>query len=398
MGLKKHISLIRIKVWEPFLLSFLAFVGISSILVFKLSSIVPGFSAPEVAYISSASSINKLVNNPLYLPHKFINLLVFRFYPYNIFLSRLVSVLFGLFVIGLFYYVVSKWHSKTVALLSLLMLVCSSWLMHNNRLAVPYALLCASVIAAIAYGTWIRHTNRSGLAIALGVLLFGLLLYTPGMIWLILIGVWWQRKAISSHIKQSSFSLLPAFIIGGVLIGPLLIAIARSPELVKPFVGLPVGQLATISTILKNIALVPVQIFVRGPNDPVIWLGRLPLLDIFSAAMCIIGVYSFYSQRKLDRAKILFGIFILGCILAGLRGSVSLSFAIVPVYLFIASGIAYMLKQWLTVFPSNPLARSIGIVLIVAAVGLSSFYNLKQYFIAWPKAPATKQSFQIHKT
>jgi hypothetical protein len=63
----------------------------------------------------------------------------------------------------------------------------------------------------------------------------------------------------------------------------------------------------------------------------------------------------------------------------------------------IATGLAYLLRDWLKTFPNNPVARGVGIGLVVAAVGLSCIYNYRAYFIAWPHNTVTRTVFIYHR-
>ena len=110
--------------------------------------------------------------------------------------------------------------------------------------------------------------------------------------------------------------------------------------------------------------------------------------------MCLLGIYAYYNKRKLDRTKLIAGVLVLGTVLIGLQGSVSMILLAPFVYLLITAGVAYLLDQWLTVYPRNPLARFIGVSLIILTVGLSCLFNLRHYFVAWPNAPATKQVYK----
>lgn len=85
--------------------------------------------------------------------------------------------------------------------------------------------------------------------------------------------------------------------------------------------------------------------------------------------------------------------FLIGAILIALGGSLDLSIVMPIVYLWIAAGIAYLLQQWLVVFPRNPIARGIGYGLIIIAVSLSCAYNLRAYFVAYPHDPTNQSVF-----
>jgi hypothetical protein len=59
--------------------------------------------------------------------------------------------------------------------------------------------------------------------------------------------------------------------------------------------------------------------------------------------------------------------------------------------------VALLLQQWFTVFPRNPLARLIGVLMVSLLVVLSAYYNTRHYFVAWPKNSQTEQVFGILK-
>jgi membrane protein YdbS with pleckstrin-like domain len=75
-------------------------------------------------------------------------------------------------------------------------------------------------------------------------------------------------------------------------------------------------------------------------------------------------------------------------------GMNAISLILPVVYLLIASGIAYMLHLWLKVFPANPVARSLGIIIIMLAVFLTSIYQTRSYFVAWRYNSETSEVFR----
>lgn len=110
--------------------------------------------------------------------------------------------------------------------------------------------------------------------------------------------------------------------------------------------------------------------------------------------MVIIGVYAYAFRYKLDRTKLLAGIFIVGSLLVALGGGVTISFLMPFVYIVVAGGVALMLQQWSTVFPRNPVAKTLATTLMSIVVALVAFYHINHYFIAWPNAPETHSAFQ----
>ena len=150
-------------------------------------------------------------------------------------------------------------------------------------------------------------------------------------------------------------------------------------------------------TLLKQFAAVPVHLFIRGPQYPELWLGKAPILDVFALVACILGIYFYLTHWKASRSRYLAVLALFGFVLVGLGGPVGLSILVPLLYMAVATGLAYLLRDWLKTFPNNPLARSLGIGLVVFAVTLSCLYNYRAYFIAWPHTAVTKATFRYHR-
>jgi hypothetical protein len=65
------------------------------------------------------------------------------------------------------------------------------------------------------------------------------------------------------------------------------------------------------------------------------------------------------------------------------------------VYLAVMSGIIELLNNWFAFFPRNPMIRNLGVALISIMIGLSCYYHLYNYYIAWPNAAETKSSYVV---
>ncbi|MCA9333765.1 hypothetical protein KC963_01840, partial [Candidatus Saccharibacteria bacterium] len=139
--------------------------------------------------------------------------------------------------------------------------------------------------------------------------------------------------------------------------------------------------------------VLPVFVLARGPLEPVLNLGRLPLLDIFSAAMAVLGVYWYSFKIKLLRTRLLSVFTFIAAILIMLNGVTMLPLLLPLSYIVITAGIMLLLQQWFTVFPRNPIARSLGIGIVCIAIGVTGAYHMRRYFVAWSGDPITKATF-----
>jgi hypothetical protein len=111
--------------------------------------------------------------------------------------------------------------------------------------------------------------------------------------------------------------------------------------------------------------------------------------------MALLGVLFYAKHLQAPRTRLLGSMFILGAVLFALGGPVPFTVLVPIAYLFVVAGIAYLLHEWLSVFPRNPLARSLGYGVLALAVTLSCTYNLRAYFIAWPHSRTTVTTFHV---
>ncbi len=381
--------------WSLIFLGMIGFTIIGFLLGYKLGTLTPAFSQEEIINRNQSASFQSLSTNPLYAPQSSLQYSLQNLGHKGPLAMRSVSALLGVLVIVGFYYVLSKWYTIRIALLGTLLLVTSSWYLHTTRLAANDVTFML-VILLLACGSWVHRSRINLLTISVSALIVIGLLYIPGMVWFVLPLLIWQKKRIGRAIKSLAvWQLVVIIIVSTIILGPLVWALVTQSRLYLIWLGLP-ADWPTIKQIVINLAHIPDQLFWHGPTNPTKGLVGLALLDWFSIIMIIVGLYAYRFKLHLDRTWFLIYIAITGTFLIAIGGPVKISLFLPFAYLLVASGIALMLQQWFTVFPRNPFARSLGAGLIILAVMGSSFYQLNQYFIAWPNTPDTRQSF-IHQ-
>jgi len=388
----KRVRRLVITMWQPLLFYSLAAVVLLVLLGYQLGKLPTHASADEIQAISAAHSWRALLNNPLYAPHKLMVIILQKAGFKSLAALRAVSTVWALLILGLFFSTLRHWFTKRIAVIGTLLLASSTWFLIAARSATP-EIMQGSLVALLAVGGWLRYSRARIVPLLCGVALTAVLCYIPGMIWFVLAAAIWQRRTLKTALNETpaATTVIAALLWFGMLT-PLLYALVRSPRLLQTLVGLPL-QLSAWSQLGRNVLNVPLALFVRAPLNPAHWLGHLPLLDAFASAMFLLGLYSFFYRRQLDRAKVLTGMGVMVTLLIALGGGITLTMLLPAVYILVAAGVNLMLQQWLTVFPRNPLARSLGTLLLVLAVFASGFYQLNRYFQAWQHAPATKQAY-----
>lgn len=392
--MKNKLRRLTVRAGLPAVIAVLSILIVASLLLWRLQSLVPGWSASELATRVASLNVHTIVNNPLNAPFTVLAYGLHKLLPHSVLAVRLVSVLYGAITVCLFFYVVRCWHSPRIAWLSSLLFVTSSWFLRTARLGTPDVLLFG-LLMLTALGLWLQRTHHHRFVLFLTATCAALSLYIPGLIWFVAYAAFWQRHILMDRIKRTPTWLAAAAIIGALVVFfPLAWGINQHWQLVWAVLGLPSRVPPVVST-LKHLADVPLNVFARGSFLPGLWVGRSPVLDVFGSALFIFGVYAYWQHRRLARFASLLGIFIVTTILVALGGPVTLSLLLPFVYLVIATGMAFLLGEWLSVFPRNPLARGLGLSIVIIAVLLSCSYQLNRYFVAWPKEPQTKVVFSL---
>jgi hypothetical protein len=314
----------------------------------------------------------------------------------NSFIIRIPNVLFGAIAILALGSVIWSWYGRRTALLATSMFATSAWTLHISRVATNDVLYLLAVPLLLSFHILLQRKDSRPALLYGAMLSWSLLASVPGLIWLVMLEIVWQRNVINDgwhHFRKWWQRILFAIVLLGWI--PLVIREVNSLKELQLWLGLPTSFGSPLHT-LKLLAAVPVHIFIRGPQYPQLWLSRAPLLDAFTLICAVIGLYFYITHIGAQRTRLLSILGLLCILLVGLGGAVSFSLIVPLVYVFVATGIAYLLQPWLRIFPFNPLARGLGIGLITLAVALSCLYNFRAYFVAWPHNNTTPTIFRYH--
>lgn len=366
-------------------------IGLIVLLILTTLQLVdlPNRAAPsEIQAINNARSIQSISDNPLFLPYKLAVFVVVSFFD-SVHAVRAISVaIFGLAVVAL-YRVIKRWHGDKSALFTTILFATSAYGLAVARLAEPLVmLLCWPIIIALLL--WLQHGKSKLVAPFSLVVISAGLLYVPGAPYFFLL----LFVMFSTHIKDTlrkvtTKSILIGIVFGVLIASPLLMSFAQNTSLIRDWLLVP--QNIQWSDIAQNILRVPSAFIYRAPIDPLLNVGRLPLLDVASGGLLLIGLYAYRKNTKLERTKIFIIIGFFALIIGALGALTPAIIILLPfVYALIAAGISYLIDQWYAVFPKNPFARSFGLVLVVCIVAASSFYQLNRFLVVWPQTPETR--------
>lgn len=368
--------------------------ALSLLLVSRLETLLPGYSKAEIATATNIGT-SAIIDNPVNAPYKVTALVINKIIDNPLLSTRLSAIVFGVLTLGLFYIGIRHWHASRTAFLATVLFACSAWFLHIARFGTPEILLPFSILLLAVCSYWIATAEHTKFSYFAALLAIGLTIYTPGMIWFIALGVILRhkdirliRRRLSLPYQIALYALLVMFVVM-----PLVYSALKHPHIITALLGFPEAW-PSIIEIIKNFVTLPVHLFIWSPENYQTGLSNLPLADGLAGILFPLGVYYYFKFRSLARAKLLGICLIIAALLIALEGPVTTALLLPLVYIVVSGGIALLLGQWLTVFPRNPFARSLGIILLTVAVAMSCVYNLRAYFIAWPNNTETKAEFR----
>lgn len=362
-----------------------------------LQSLLPGYSKSELVSWQASHSLHSIWENPVNAPYKLTVLSINKLIDNPLLSTRLASAAFGFVAVVIFYWCMRHWYQKRVAFLGTLLFATSNWLLHAARHGTPDILYVLAPLLLVYAAYRIAEANSGYFAkYLLATLALSFALFVPGMWIFIVLGLVLRYKdifALRNRLRTWQISVVSSVSIIAIAL-PLGIVASRGATPLKQLMGLPQDTLDA-TTMLQNLIHIPSSLFVRSNANPEWYLGHLPFLGIFTTIIFALGCYYFYKKRQLARSRLLAAYSVIAIGMSSLQGNVPSTYLLPLVYIVAAAGLLILLGQWLTVFPKNPFAKAVGVILVAAVVGLACVYNLRAYFVAWPHAPATKYHYSI---
>lgn len=363
-----------------------------------LNTLVSGYSTIEAATLHRLEQFPepwvRAVNAPYFVPAYMLGEAIGD----KLAAARIISVIYGLLAVACFFFVIKLWFNVRFATVGSLLFITSSWLLHVTHLATPLVLLVIAPLAVLAGISWFWRTKtKTFTAFLAAVISLALAAYVPYMPWIIAIGFVFLATMARGHLRElKRWQLLIAAGIYFMLLLPIAVSLLQYPGQLKELLGFSL-LVSGVHEYVTNLIWTMSQLFIVSEYMPALHLGQLPLLDVFSSAMVLLGMYYYARRIKQRRSIILFSTTGLLLILVPFTRLYQLSSTVLLslVYVFIVTGVVELMNQWFAYFPRNPWARNIGVALMVIAIGLTSFYHLERYFIAWPQSPSTKAAYHI---
>lgn len=352
------------------------------------TTFLPGVSSAESQAITQTTSLSLIATNPLWLPHKLL-MFIFHFITSSDTALRYASALVIALVVFSFYSIAKRFYSTRVSVLTTLLFAVSTPVLTTARVATPAALLFGWVLI-MSLALWFRHSHKKRFAPFVFFMLGALLLYIPASIWFIgFLAAWFWRDIPKLFKHLNKKWLAGGITLGLIVLSPLIYSFVKDPTLIRSWLLLPTSF--DPETSFEAAKQLPAVFFYKTAIPAGYNLANLPLLDAFSGTMLLLGVYAYRKKLSLSRTIVYLVAIVCSSLLAIVNSNQLYIYYFLPfAYLLIAEGIGYLLSEWRSVFPKNPIARFVGTIIMSIAVIAVCGYHLNRYFLAWVQAPETK--------
>lgn len=351
-------------------------------------------SVEELTSIIDANNFPKILANPINAPYALLHSIAHALNANNLYVIRGISAVFGLIFVLIFFVIIRHWYDSKTAILATILAASSSWFLNYARIATPDILQALSMLLLPSLALWLYYSKKLNAAAIIASIVLGFLIYIPGTLLFALAAIVILRKELFSVIKNlKPITTITAAFITTIIIVPLIRSIFINPKLLLDLIGLP--HSFDLLNFAKNLLFVPSSLFIVSQNNPVYHLGNLPLMDIFTTIMIILGIGYLITHPDIKKGRMLLGATIVGSLLCSFNNTVSIIILLPAIYSLAATGIYVLATKWSEVFPLNPIAKYIGNTIVIVAILFVSFYHINRYFLAWRNSPTTKQAFTV---
>lgn len=356
-------------------------------LFFRLGTLVPGINEYEATSASTSLDMSGLIDYPvnfLYHGIQYLSILVLGPTALAI---RLPSVILTAAALGLFFYVLEHRFSRRAAIITTLLFVTSSWLLNTVRLGGPMTLSVVLVLLLLFLTTKLDKNYNFAWLIGLAIAA-ALSLYSPYFIYILVAGLILSIPTIRKSAKDIKNRDLA--VAGGVLIillAPLIYAIINDTNVARTLLAIP-EHLPTIKDYFSNVIDVIGHVIWVSEPLPILHLGDLPMLEIFSVSMVALGLYHYDHELTKNLSRLLLGGLLLVVLILGVNADQFDYAILLPfVYFILTGGLVILFAQWNEIFPRNPIARLIAIIPIGILLIIVGGYHTERYFVAWARTP-----------
>lgn len=363
------------------------------VLIFKLGNLLPGISNLEATTAANSMQIREILARPINFPFHSLEYASIKLLGPTAVAIRLPAVIFAVLSLVLFFLIIKDRFSRRAAIVSTIVLATSSWYLHYARMGFTGIFSIFLILALTYIATKLNQKYQPAWLLAL-VIVSALSIYTPYFIYILIAGVIISLVSIRPDVKKIKVQdTIVASLLFVLLVSPLIYAIFRDTSIIGELLVIP-DSFPSITQYLNNLYEIFAYVIFKSSPMPILHLGDLPMLEIFSVSMVALGLYHYDHELSRNLSRLVMGGLLVVVLLLAVNGNqLDYSLLIPFIYFLLAGGLVVLFTQWNEIFPRNPVARLIAIVPITVLLVIVVNYHSQRYFVAWPRTPEVVQSY-----
>ncbi len=363
------------------------------VLLFAGLYVPNGISNDEIHAVIKSSTISLADINSYAvtnLPFHLLQQLSINLFGVSNFSIKLPSLILAFMsAVGLIL-LLSRWFKRNIAVLGSIIAITTGQFLFIAQSGTPDILYIFWSVMLLLLGTLIaRREQPRMLWKLLFFVVIALSLYTPLSIYAIIaLGL---AAVLHPHLRYiirqlSRVRLLIGFILGVILVIPLIYGIYQTPSLLLTILGIP----NTWPDLTVNMPILFQQYL--GFAAPSSTLLMTPVFGLGSALLIAFGAYRLIRTRQSTQSYLIIT-WIICLIPIIVINPLFTSITFLPLVLLLSTGLGSLLGNWYGLFPRNPYARLAGLIPLVILVGALVLSGLERYAYGYHYSPQTVSNF-----
>lgn len=360
----------------------------------RLGSIGPGLSAPELEVAARTSSISSILTMPLHPLHSFLQWASLHVFDVHVWSVRLPSVLLAGFTAFLLYTLLKKWFGKVTALLSIALFLSADWFLFVARLgtgAIEFTLWFTLMLFSL-----MKLIEKKPKWLLGYVLSASMMLFVPYGVYAVIATTvcLFSFKMFRSRANEANLAIkLASYTLALATIGLVGYLSYRDLSFLRNLLG--ITQLPSAFEYFKNLVLNSSGVVMLWPdNNPLLGPSGIFMIRFFEFVFMLFGVIMLWVTRvnRLNMVVLINAVIL--ALVSGLHsGSRGGSLLLVPGLIFMTAGLRHFLHRWQRTFPKNPYAKVALYVPLICIILSAVMLHFQSYFVLWPRQTATTQVF-----
>lgn len=362
------------------------------VLLFSLAIVLAGLYAPggltqsEIDALALTNSLNTNSLNIINLPFHGLQLLCLQLFGVSVFTIKLPAMIFAIGSIVAIFFLLRRWFKSSIAILSMLIMATTSQLIFLAQYATPQILYVFYSALILLFSSLILQKAQRPLlwkiCLALSV---GLSFFTPFFIYinfgLLAAAVIHPRTRYHLSRKSQHLNWLVASVILLVLAAPIAFFSLQDFSVILQLTG--VESLNSI-TLLDNIKTLFQTYFWTTPI--VVHDQISPIFDFASVFIILLGGLTLFRYRYTARSYVITAWMLLTLPILIVNPSY-VAIVFVPLFILLTLGMETLLNEWYKLFPKNPYARGLGLILAIGLVSVMIFSGVDRYMNGYRHMP-----------